>query len=68
MDGRVKVYTGNQVYLAEMIKGRLESEGISALVLNQQDSSYQTFGYVEVYVLTEDEERAKEIIAESENE
>lgn len=68
MDGRVKVFTGNQVYLAEVIKGRLESEGISALILNQRDSSYQSFGSVEIYVLSEDEERAKEIIAQSDHE
>jgi hypothetical protein len=65
MEGRVKVYTTDQVYLAEVIKGSLAADGIEALVLNQRDSSYQTFGYVEIWVKPEDEERAKEIIAKS---
>jgi len=65
MDNRVKVYTTDQIYLAEVIKGRLGTEGIDALILNQRDSSIGTFGYVEIYVKPEDEEKAKEIIAEA---
>lgn len=35
---------------AEAIKGNLETNGIPAIVLNKKDSSYNTFGYVEVHV------------------
>lgn len=35
---------------AEAIKGNMEAQGIPAIVLNKQDSSYNAFGYVEVHV------------------
>ncbi|MBD3638837.1 MAG: DUF2007 domain-containing protein [Crocinitomicaceae bacterium] len=47
---------------AQIIKDRLEGEGISALILNQKDSMYQSFGYIEVYVPNEDAEKAKDIV------
>ncbi|MCG8578098.1 MAG: DUF2007 domain-containing protein [Flavobacteriales bacterium] len=65
MENRVKIYTTDKVYLAEVIKGNLEASGIDTLILNQKDSSYQAFGYIELYVKPEDEERAREIIAET---
>ncbi len=45
---------------AEALKGNLETQGIPAIVLNKQDSSYNTFGYVEVHV---DESRLEEALA-----
>lgn len=35
---------------AEALKGNLEAQGIPAIILNKKDSSYNTFGYVEVHV------------------
>lgn len=35
---------------AEALKGNLEAHGIPAIILNKKDSSYNTFGYVEVHV------------------
>lgn len=59
------VFSTTQQHEAQIIKDRLEAEGISALILNQQDSMYKVFGQIEVYVQTEDEEKAKAIIEQS---
>ena len=40
------------------MKGSLEAQGIQALILNKRDSSYGTFGEVEVLVPVADAERA----------
>lgn len=45
------VYTTSTPIEAEIVKQMLESNGIEAVVLNKHDSSYQTFGEAEVFVL-----------------
>lgn len=65
MENRTMVFSTTQQHEAQIIKDRLEAEGISALILNQQDSMYKVFGQIEVYVQTEDEEKAKAIIEQS---
>jgi len=62
MENRTKVYTTTVEHSAILMRDKLEAEGISALILNQKDSTYGTFGTIEVYVLDEDEEKAKKII------
>lgn len=49
-------------YRAEIVKGVLEDFGITSVILNKQDSSYNNFGSHEVLVLPEDVIRAKQII------
>lgn len=49
-------------YRAEIVKGVLEDFGITSVVLNKMDSSYNNFGNHEVLVLPEDVLRAKQII------
>ena len=56
------IYTTDKPYQAEIIKQMLEENGIEAVVMNKQDSSYQTFGVAEVYTTQENEETAKELI------
>ncbi|MFT5821977.1 MAG: hypothetical protein ACI8ZM_003233 [Crocinitomix sp.] len=63
MENRKLVYTTTQDHMAQLIQGALEAEGIDTLALNQKDSAYTVFGSIELYVATEDEDRAKEIIA-----
>ena len=63
MKNRSLVFETSQEYVAHLMKDKLESEGINTLILNQQDSMYKTFGSFELYVITEEENRAKEIIA-----
>ena len=35
---------------ANIIKGMLEENEVPVIILNKQDSSYLTFGYLELYV------------------
>lgn len=61
----VQVYSTNVPHQADIVKQMLESNGLEAVVVNKQDSSYLTFGEAEVYVLFENVEIAKKLIEES---
>lgn len=58
--------TANPVQV-EITKQMLEEHGVSAVVMNKQDSSYR-FGQVELYVHESEEAVAKRLIAEMESE
>jgi hypothetical protein len=58
----IAVQSVHQLYQAEILKGRLEDEGIQAVIVNKQDSSYIAFGEIEVFVLQSDIIKAKLII------
>lgn len=64
----VKVYTTNQPFRAEIVKGFLIENEIDAVILNQVDSSYQVYGTAKVMVQAENEQRALSLIAEVQNE
>ena len=57
--------TSNQVFELEMMKGFLLENGISAVVMNKQDSSYQLFGEGELLVKEGDLQRAEELLSQS---
>jgi len=59
------VFTTNKLFQAEIIKQILENNGIETVIMNKQDSSYFTFGDVEVYVLAGSEMVAKKLIEEA---
>lgn len=52
----------SQLYELQLIKGMLEEHGIRAVILNQQDSSYQSFGEIKLMVPSEQLKQAEEII------
>jgi hypothetical protein len=54
----VKVYTTENPVTAEIIKQGLIENDIAAVIMNKKDSSYQTFGVIEVLVNKKDEETA----------
>ena len=54
--------TSNQLFELEMMRGFLIENGINAIVMNKQDSSYQMFGDGELLVKEEDVMRAKELL------
>ena len=62
----VKVYTTENAITAEIIKQALIENDIPAVVLNQQDSSYRTFGVLTVLVRPDDEDKATAFITENE--
>jgi hypothetical protein len=61
----VKIYSTSEKYQAELLRGLLEENEISAVVVNKQDSSY-LFGEVELYVIADDAIRAKYLITTKE--
>jgi hypothetical protein len=58
------VYRSGKSYEVEIYHGLLEENGIEAVIINKQDSSY-LFGEVELYVKTEDVLDANKIITET---
>ncbi len=67
MEGWTLIHTNSVPFGAEVCRAQLEASGIKAVVLNKQDSSYGMFGSVEVYVPTEDLERAQSALSASED-
>lgn len=62
MENWVCVYSTDQMYKAELVKGQLVNENIETVVFDKKDSSYNLFGEVELYVQPEDENMAVELI------
>lgn len=53
MSDKVKwecIFKTSNRFEAEAVKGNIESAEIPCVIINRQDSSYLTFGYVEVHV------------------
>ena len=55
------IFRSTASYKAEILKAILEENEIPSFVINKQDSSYLSFGDVEVYVKSEDILKAKQI-------
>ncbi|MCK5730771.1 MAG: DUF2007 domain-containing protein [Draconibacterium sp.] len=62
--GWKEVFMTVHEYKASMAKDMLENVGIKAVVLNQHDSAYQSFGEFSVLVAEVDELKAVEILKE----
>lgn len=62
MDNWVSVFSTTEAFVAERMKEVLTDSGIPAVVLNQRDSSYLTFGDINVMVNEEDQEKAEQVI------
>lgn len=62
----IPIFNTSLPFQAEIIKQMLNSNGIEAVVLNKQDSSYPTIGEAEVYVRTGNEIVAEKLIKEVE--
>ncbi len=54
----IKLYTSSNAIKAELVKQALADQGLEAVVLNKQDSSY-LFGEVQVLVPENDFEKAQ---------
>ena len=65
--GWVEVLFTEQEYKATMAVGILESAGIKAVLMNQHDSAYKTFGDFVVYVEEQEEQKALELLKELKN-
>jgi hypothetical protein len=63
--GWVKIFQTTELYKIEIIKSMLEEHEIMAVVFNKIDSSYLSFGELELYVAQEDIIRAIQLIKDN---
>ncbi|MCX2452949.1 DUF2007 domain-containing protein [Pedobacter sp. PLR] len=61
-----KVFSTEDPFTAEILKQGLEENDIPAVVMNQQDSSYKTFGVIHILVHPENLEKAQAYIKDNE--
>lgn len=62
MDDYRMVFSTEEVYLAEIMKLKLNEEKIHVFMINKQDRTYNNFGSIELYVKAEEVVRAKYLI------
>ena len=62
----IKIKTYTRALEAEIVKQMLEENGIVAVLLNKQDSSY-FIGKLELYVSKEQQEAAEELLKNESN-
>jgi len=60
--GWVKIFASSDFYQSEMVKQALAGHHIDTVLLNKQNSSYRSFGEIEVYIHQEDFSTAIEIL------
>lgn len=63
----VLVFSTAAPYQAEIVKQMLENNGLEAIVMNKQDSSYPMLGEADVLVSKENETKARKLIDEFES-
>ncbi|HOP04751.1 MAG TPA: DUF2007 domain-containing protein [Tenuifilaceae bacterium] len=63
----VLVFSTAAQYQAEIVKQMLENNGLEAIVMNKQDSSYPMLGEADVLVSEEHEKKARKLIEEFES-
>ncbi len=62
MEGKVIIKTFASEIEAKVAKLKLEESGIVSWILNKKDSSYLTFGEIELYINEEDTDKAKTLL------
>lgn len=62
MENQVCIFSTSLEYEAILMKDKLSEEGIASTILNKRDSTYGTFGSIELYVLPADEKMARDLI------
>lgn len=62
--GWVKIFSSDRPFEAEIVKGMLADNGITAVLINRQSSSYNISlpGQVELYVHENEEQIARDLI------
>jgi len=65
MDNKwVVAKTVSKMYIANIAIEVLEDNNIKGVIMNKKDSSYQTFGDIEIYVNPNDLEKAQLLLKE----
>ena len=61
----IMIYKVSDLVDATIMKGMLEENQIPVQILNKKDSSYLTFGYIELYVPVTFKELAEGLVKQS---
>jgi len=64
----INIFNSGNPIEVEIIKQMLEEHNITAVMLNKQDSSYNMFGSIDLYVKEENQTIALPLIKEQHNE
>ena len=64
----INIFTSANPIEVEIIKQMLEENNINAVVLNKQDSSYNMFGTIDLFVNETKQETALQLINKQNNE
>ena len=64
----INIFSSANPIEVEIIKQMLEENNITAVMLNKQDSSYNMFGSIDLYVKEENRTTALQLINERHNE
>ncbi len=62
----VKIYSCTTQFNAEMLKGLLAENDIDCVLINKRDSSYGTFGEIELYTHRDEAMKALHVIKSTE--
>jgi hypothetical protein len=67
--GWVKIFASDRPFEAEIVKGMLADNGITAVLINRQSSSYNITlpGQVELYVHEKEEQTARDLVQQHNN-
>lgn len=60
-----KIYTSANLPQASIVKGMLEENHVPVMLVNNQDSSYLNFGFIEIYVPSHLKDIATNLIQKS---
>ena len=64
----LKIFSTNNPIKIEIIKQMLENHHINSIIFNTQDSSYNMFGNIQIYVQQEFSKEALKLIEKNNNE
>tara|TARA_B100000902_G_C27184104_1_gene850441 strand:+ start:805 stop:1014 length:210 start_codon:yes stop_codon:yes gene_type:complete len=64
----LKIFSTNNPIKIEIIKQMLENHHINSIIFNTQDSSYNMFGSINLFVKKEKAKKAFKLIKERQNE
>ena len=62
MNDKILLRSYDLDFPANLAKAKLNDQNIPAWILNKRDSSYLTFGKIELYVLATDTDKAKTLL------
>ncbi len=62
MENWTRIYTTRNLPEANIVKGMLEENNVTVMLVNKQDSSYLNFGDIELYVPRDSEDIAKQLV------